>query len=115
TRKEDSTRQPERGIERLIERGLEPRYVDTEIGQEPTGHLGPLRARRIDRLAAAIADHQAAIDRELVALGVTAEIVVIVEHEDARLRPHSTAVEPCGREPADAAADHDQVITLFGW
>jgi hypothetical protein len=67
----------------------------------------------IDRLAAAVADDQPAVERELVALGVAAEIIVIVEHEDACRRPGGAAIEPGGGEPADAAADHDEVVALL--
>jgi hypothetical protein len=43
---------------------------------------------------------------------VAAEIIVVIEHKDARLRP-GAAIEMGGREPADAAADHDQVVALL--
>ncbi len=43
---------------------------------------------------------------------MAAEIIMVVEHEDARLRP-GAAIEVSGREPADAAADHDQVVALL--
>src|SRR5262249_37945391 len=67
----------------------------------------------IDRFAAAIADHEAAIERELVALGVAAEIIVIVEDEDARGRPGGAAIEGGGSQAADAPADDDEVVALL--
>src|SRR5262249_1702130 len=72
----------------------------------------PLRLGRIDRLTTAVPDDEAAIDRELVTLGVAAEIIVIVEHEDARLRP-GAAIEIGGRKSADAAADHHEIIAFL--
>ena len=48
---------------------------------------------------------------ELVALGVAAEIVVVVEHQDTRLR-NGAPVEPGGGESADAAA-HDHEVVVF--
>ena len=51
--------------------------------------------------------------RELVALGVATDVVVIVENENARLRP-LRPVEMRRRKPADAAADNDQVIVFAG-
>ena len=65
-------------------------------------------------MAAAIADDQAAIEHELVALGVPAEIVVIVEDQDARLRSPCTAIKPGGGKPADPATDHDEIVLLLG-
>ncbi len=50
---------------------------------------------------------------EFVALGVTAEIVVVVENEDARGLVLG-AVEMRRRQPADAAADDDQIVSLAG-
>jgi hypothetical protein len=49
---------------------------------------------------------------ELVALGVTAEVVVVVEDEDPRLRAVQLAMEVRRREPADPAADDDEVVPL---
>ncbi len=50
---------------------------------------------------------------ELVALGVAAEVVVIVEDQDPRLRAVELPIVVRGREPADAGADHDEVVGLI--
>jgi len=63
-------------------------------------------------LAAAIADQAARAGGEFVALGMAAEIVVIVKNENARARPDCLAIKPCGGEPADATANDDQIIRL---
>jgi len=67
----------------------------------------------IDRFAAAVADHETVIERELVALGMAAEIIVVVEDEDARGRPDGTAIEGGGSQAADARADDDEIVTLL--
>ncbi len=51
---------------------------------------------------------------KFVALGVSPEIVMIVEDQDARFFTHSFTEEIRRGEPADSAADHDQVIGLAG-
>ena len=106
---EHAARQPERRIEIALEGGLEPRDVDAEIAQQALGHRAVERVRRLQRLAAAVADDAAAIEREFVALGVAAEIVVVVEDQDAG-GWLGAPVEPRRRKPADAAADHDQIV-----
>ena len=45
-----------------------------------------------------MADQRVAVHVELVTLGMTAEIVMIVEHQDSRLRI-PFAIEPGGAEP----------------
>ena len=112
-REEDAARKPERGIERALEGGLEALHPDAEITQQTLRDFAVLRVGGIDRLAAAVADHQAAVEQELVALGVAAEIIVVVEHEDARGRPGGAAIEPGGRQSADAGANDDEVVALL--
>ena len=85
-RKEYAAREPERRIEPALKRRLEARDIDAQLLQQPLGHAAVQPLGRLHRLAAAIADDQALIDAEFVALGMPAEIVVIVEDEDARLR-----------------------------
>ena len=46
---------------------------------------------------------------------MAAEIVVIVENEDAGPRTDGAAIKPCGGKAADAAADHDEIVSLFAW
>src|SRR5262249_12178441 len=100
-RKKGAARKPERGIEHALERGLEALNGDAEVAQQALGDLAVIAVGRIDRFAAAVADHATAVERELVALGVATEIIVVVEHQDARGRPGGAAIEPGGRKPAD--------------
>ncbi len=51
---------------------------------------------------------------KLIALGVSAEVVVIVENQDARLGSRSLAKEMRRRESADAAPHHHQIVGLSG-
>src|SRR5262245_2078380 len=44
---------------------------------------------------------------------MAAEIIVVVEDEDARGRPGGAAIEGGGRQSADARADDDEVVTLL--
>src|SRR5262249_29039436 len=112
-RKKGAACKPQRGIERALERGLEALHGDAEVAQQALGDLAVIAVGRIDRVAAPVADHATAVERELVALGVAAEIIVVVEHQDARGRPGGAAIEPGGRKPADAATDHDEVVALL--
>ncbi|MNS49920.1 hypothetical protein D3C72_825520 [compost metagenome] len=60
--------------------------------------------------AAAVAHQRLAAHREFVALGVAAEVVVVVEDQDAPVRAKLLAIEPRRGQPADAAAHHHEVI-----
>ena len=73
-----------------------------------------VRERRLDAGRPAVGDPQLAAGTELVALGVAAEVVVVVEDQHARLRAGARAVEIRGGEAADAAADDDEVVGLAG-
>src|ERR1700730_5676467 len=55
-----------------------------------------------------------AVQVEFVAFGVTAEIVVIIENEDAAAGLGLRAVKVRGGETADACTDDDQVVFLAG-
>src|SRR5579859_645052 len=55
-----------------------------------------------------------AVQVEFVAFGVTAEIVVIVQYEDAAMCLGSCAVEMRSGKTAQARADDDQVVFLAG-
>ncbi len=58
----------------------------------------------------AVGNPQLAARPELVALRVPAEIVVVVEDQDARVLVDARAIEVRGRETADPAADDDEVV-----
>ena len=92
---------------------VEPFRVDAELANEPFRHRR-IAAGRFQQHGAAVADHQAAADLKLVALGVAAEVVVVVQDQDFGGCAHGFPVEVGRREPADAAADHHQIKVLAG-
>ncbi len=53
---------------------------------------------RIYGLTAAVANQLLAINEEFIALRMTAKVVMIVENQNLRLRPHPLPVEACRRE-----------------
>src|SRR5262249_4231727 len=59
-------------------------------------------------------DPPAAGGRELVALGMAAEILGIVEDQYARAGAEALAEQEGGRESADARTDDDKVVVLAG-
>ena len=86
------------------------RDVDAELVDEFPGHLAVERVLHVDG-AAPGEPHRTALV-ELIALGVAAEVVVVVEDQDPRPCAVQLAMEVRGRESADAAADHDEVVGL---
>ena len=83
--------------------------LDAELFDQSLRRI-TVRIRCRDTLGAAVADEGAALVRELVALRVTAEVVVVVEHEDSLVRAERAAPEVRGRESGNTAADNDQVV-----
>ena len=73
-----------------------------------------VRLGALDRVGAPVADQGSLADAEFVALGVSAEVVVVFEDEDARVRAGVLAIEMRGGEAADAAADDDEVVGFAG-
>lgn len=61
-------------------------------------------------MGAAVAEQHAVRNPELVALGVTAKIVMVVQNEDAGPRPRVLAIEMSGSQPADSATHDHQVV-----
>ena len=74
----------ERGVKLAVEGGFEPLDPDIEIAQQVLGDFAVEGLGRLQRFAAAVTEHETAVDGEFVALGVAAEIVAIVENENAR-------------------------------
>ena len=87
------------------------RRVDAQRRQEPAG-LRAVRRRRRDCVRAAVAKQQLSAGAELVARRVTAEVVVVVEEQDAGVVAGLLAEEVRSSEPTDAAAYHDQIVRL---
>ena len=87
------------------------RNVDAEVAQKAERLRAVLRVLDVHGPAPGEAHRPALV--ELVALGVAAEIVVVVEDQDPRLRSVVPAVKVRGREPADAATHDDEIVGLF--
>jgi hypothetical protein len=106
--------QAERGVELLVEGGVEFIEMDAKRLHPVPDVLAEIHLGRFQGFAAPIAEQQAlAVDLELVALGMAAKIVVIFEDEDLRRLAKGLAIEPGCCEPADAAADHYQIVLLL--
>ena len=82
--------------------------------QDATQLAGVLDLGRHHRLRAAVAQQQPVADTKLAAARVAAEVVVIVEDQDARPRP-PLAIGPGRREPRQPRADNDQIIGFLGF
>ncbi len=102
----------ERRVALAIVIAIEPLRHDAEFREEALGD-GTVLRRRLDRLRPGVAEQQPIADAKLVAPGVPAEVVVVVEDEDARAR-ELLAVKVRRGQPADAAAYDDQVVVLAG-
>jgi hypothetical protein len=91
--------------------GGQRRRIDPQLVHQ-AARLFTVRKRRFDPARPSSADQESAVDVKLVALGVAAEIVVIVQDEDPRVLPGFLA-EVVGRcQAADARANHHQVVHL---
>src|SRR5215471_17168942 len=102
----------EYGQELLVEAlGRQRRRVDAQRCEEPAG-LRAVRCRRRDRVRTAVAEQEPSADAELIACGVPAEVVVVVEEQDARIVASLLAEEVRGGESTDATTHHDQIIHL---
>src|SRR4029077_19331932 len=84
---------------------------DSHVLEEAFG-FGTVELGSRDRLRAAVADQQSPGGMKLVALGVPAKIVVIVENQHARLWSGLFTVEIGSRQTADSRADDDQIIRI---
>ena len=87
--------------------------VDPEPREQPLGCGAVERLRRLDGLASPVTQQEPPVHGELVALGVPAEVVVVVEDQDRRVR-HPLPVEPRRGEPADARSDDHQIHVVGG-
>ena len=88
----DALTETERVVEIPIECLVELLDVDAELHQERLGH-GAVMRRAIDGLGPPITDQQPIRVAEFVAFGVAPEIVVIIQHQDAGVRPRRLAEE----------------------
>ena len=88
---EDALTETERVVEIPIECRVELIDVDAELHQDRLATA--LYGRSIDGLGPPITDQQPIGVAEFVAFGVAPEIVVIIQHQDAGVRPRRLAEE----------------------
>src|SRR5579863_6560963 len=89
----------------------ERRDVDAEFLEESLRDCA-VRPRAVDLERAAVDQLQPPVEGELVALGVAAEVVVIVEDQDARPGAGVLAIVMRRGQAADAAAHDDEIVLL---
>ncbi len=109
--------QSERAIDvRLVALPGQRHRIDAEIFHQSIGDRA-VRPGTVDQHRPAIHQfHPPAGKTEFIALGVAAEVIVIVEDQDFRVGPGG-AIEMRRRETGNAAAHHDQVVNgidIFG-
>ena len=100
-------------VELVIEHLLREIDVDTKILEQGcrSSRVTPCG---LDILRAAKVDQHAPVVMELVALRVTAEVVMIFNNENFRGRPCFFLKKVRGRKPADATANDDQIVFFTG-
>src|SRR2546426_10948081 len=82
----------QRRIQLLIEGLIELLYINTQFRQEILGDLAVL-GWTLDRLRSPVAKQLASAGLKLIALGVSAEVVMIVQNQNARLWTRPLAVK----------------------
>ena len=87
--------------------------IDTEVNEQLLRDAG-VAARVLQGLAAAVAEHGLAIYLELIAPGMSAEVVMIVEHEDSLAVTVLLLPEQGRAESGNATAYDDQVVIVVG-
>ncbi len=98
-------------VELLVVGLVEAGGVDAEVFEYAFSNRTVV-VRALDGLRASVAEQHTIAGAELVALGVTAEIVVIIEDEHSRVGTGLSAIKVGGGESADAAPDDNQVVGL---
>src|SRR6266576_1976173 len=84
--------------------------LDSQFGKQ-AARFRAVRKRRFDGNRATVGKKHPTVDVKLVALGMTAEIIVVIENQDASGRI-LFAAKIRGRQPAYAAARDHQIIGL---
>ena len=97
-------------VELLVVGGVEALGVNTEISQKALYHIGVSRWC-FEALVAPVTDERSTTDLKLVASGVATEVVVVVENQDARLRP-LLQEEVRGRQAAEASPHDEEVVDI---
>src|SRR5206468_9138166 len=90
-----------------------PLHLDAELLNEPLRRVA-VRKRRRDAHRPAIADERTGLEAELVPLGVSAEVVVVVEDKNLLRHAERAPPEMGAGKPRDAGLDDDEVVRFAG-
>src|SRR5580704_6034378 len=97
-------------MRRLLRKRLD---VDSERTNEPIGD-GTIGFWTLNQLRATVEQLRVAAELKFIALGVTPEIVVIVEQQNAHTGRGPGPEELRSRQTADSSTHHHQVVRLAG-
>jgi hypothetical protein len=111
---EERLLETERVVELLVERGVEAIGVDADLREERSGVLREGRWAGVDLLGPSVSDEEPIAVPELVALGMTPEVVVVVEEENPRAGAHRFAELERRRQTAEPGANDHEVERLSG-
>ncbi len=87
----------------------QPLDIDADLAEQSQRYIAVVRV--LEKYAAAEREVALAGVLELISFGAPAEIIVVVENQDARVLVRS-AIEMGRRESADAPSDDDEVVAL---
>jgi len=105
--------QAERPVELAVKGRVKALDVDAQRVHQPLDCLAEQSFGRLQRLSPTVPEQQTITHSKFIALGVSTEIVVIFENQDARRATVRLAIKPRRRQAADTAADHHQIETLL--
>ncbi len=89
-------------------RNVDAKFFDQTLCYRAVG------CRTLNREGAAKPQAESAVHAELIALGMPAKVVVVVEDEDACFLSPRLTIEVRRGQAADATAHHDEVVGFAG-
>ena len=112
--KEGAAVQPKAGVELVVFAPEAERFdIDAQLADE-SGRDRTVWARAVDLERAAVEELQTLAHVKFIALGVAAEVIMIVQHQNARIGAVPGPKEMRGRQSADTTADDDEIVGLPG-
>src|SRR5579884_4167504 len=100
-------------IKLLIVRLVEDLRLNAQFFQKFFGDRAVLRWT-LNGLSSTIAQQQAPGNAEFISPRMPAEIVVVIQDQNARTFPCMLAEKVSGSQPTDASSNHNQVIFFLG-
>ena len=104
--------EPMARVKTLIESAIKSVEVYTNIGEQ-VAIDGVCRARFNEGLRPAIADQCLSVNCVLIAFGVAAKVIVVIEDQDCFVWPVLLAIKHRCRQAAQSRAHHDQVVVFI--